>query len=148
MIKWSTKLESAQISTSYCINALILIATIQNNEYINQQNLIILNAIKKKSLSEPNLYSTKKDDDKKIIITNEKQVKVSKNMSLSNFNKHLDKIIQDTQPKKFISKRSFDKKQLTDSTNIIDEKNIIEFKRQLNPRLPPYFQIHSRFKKD
>jgi hypothetical protein len=116
------------------------------NEYINQQNLLILNAINKKILSTPDLYSIKKEDDD-IIDTNEKLIKVSKNMSLDNFNKHMDKVIQDAQPKKFISQRLLDKKQLTEST-VNEKKIMIEFKRHFNPRLPPYFQVNSRFKKD
>lgn len=109
------------------------------NKYIQEQNLIILNAIKKKALC-----ILPEENDNKEIINKKQENKISKNMSFSNFNKQLDKIIEDIQPKKFISKRLLDKKQIIEPSNMIQ----IEIKRQFNPRLPPYFQINLRIKKD
>jgi hypothetical protein len=60
-----------------------------------------------------------------------KKIKEKKNLNLNEFNIYVDKQIENNKPKKFISRRTIDKK----TTN-----NIEKFKkRNFNSRLPPYF---------
>ena len=107
-------------------------------EYIKEQNILVLNAINKKSLISDEIV-----DDELIKSENNKTPKVSKYMSINDLNIKMNKIIEDTQPKKFISKRFLEKKQLDDN-NISTKKVIVNIKRMFNPRLPPYFQIHNK----
>ena len=58
-----------------------------------------------------------------------------KAISLNELNNYKDKKIEDKKPKKFVSKRSMEKKNLELPKNIIKE----ESKRTFNPRLVPYF---------
>ena len=67
---------------------------------------------------------------KKIIET---KVQDKKTMSLNELNNFIDKQIESKKPKKFISKRSAEKRNVESITPIIKET-----KRQFNPRLIPY----------
>jgi len=58
-----------------------------------------------------------------------------KTMSLNDLHNMIDKEIEDKKPKKFVSKRSMEKKN-SDPTLT---NNVKEIKRQFNPRLIPYF---------
>jgi hypothetical protein len=59
-----------------------------------------------------------------------------KAMSLNDLNSFIDKELDNKKPKKFISKRSMEKK---NSDPLLTVKNIKETKRRFNPRLVPYF---------
>jgi hypothetical protein len=104
----------------------------EKNEYFEQQQILILNALQKKQnyiLNEETLTPTIK-----------KNTQVNKNMNITELNIHIDEIIKKSTPAKFISSRFLQKKQ--DSNNSNSNDNIIrnEIKRTFNPRLPPFFQ--------
>ena len=63
----------------------------------------------------------------------EKKIKESKikKISIGEFNNLIEKHIEESKPKKFVSKRIAEKKVLLPVNNII--------KRDFNPKLPPYF---------
>ncbi len=115
-------------------------------EYLQQQNIIIINALNKKTF-DVDTYLDKDTKEKK----NEKfkEPKKNKNMNVGEFNNYINKIIKDNQPKKFVSNRFLDKKKLMDSntTTIITNKSIEINKRKFNPRLPPYFEVHQKYNK-
>ena len=73
-------------------------------------------------------YNSNLKKEKKII------EKKSKNISLNELNVIIDKKIEESQPKKFISKRSLDKK----NTYPNNKPNISLKIRTFNPRLEPY----------
>ena len=121
-------------------------------EYLKQQHEIIMNAANKKSLFDTNIFSFEEKEKKrnkelernKEIERNkelEKNKEKDKNMNVKEFNKYIDNIIKEKQPKKFISKRSLEKKKISDS----ETNNQVEYKRTFNPRLPPYFEVHKRY---
>lgn len=67
------------------------------------------------------------------IIKKEKSIKEPKNktLSLSELNTLIEKQIEESKPKKFISKRIADKTPTTKHVNVTNQRNF-------NPRLPPY----------
>ena len=63
-------------------------------------------------------------------------------MSFSDFNNLIDKMNEDLKPKKFISKRIQDKKNISEPNLYNSELNATVNKRKFNPRLPPYFHVN------
>jgi hypothetical protein len=66
----------------------------------------------------------------------EKKIKESKvkKLSIGEFNELIEKQIEESKPKRFISKRIADKKVLPEQVY-----NVTKRKREFNPKLPPYF---------
>ena len=62
-------------------------------------------------------------------------VQKKKTMSLNDLNTFIDKQLEDKKPKKFISKRSLEKR---NSDPSLSTNNLKKSKRQFNPRLIPY----------
>lgn len=114
-------------------------------EYLKQQHIIIMNAAQNKSIFDTNFFSYEEKErlKEKDVIKNIKNEK-DKYMTIKDFNKLIDKKNKENEPKKFISKRSLEKKKISESENI---NKIIEYKRTFNPRLPPYFEINKRYNK-
>jgi hypothetical protein len=110
-------------------------------EYLRQQNIIIMNALNKKTFDDE--YFVEKEKVKKN--ENPKELKKSKSMNIGEFHSYIDGIIKEKQPKKFVSSRFLEKKKLIDS-NCTDHPTEIN-KRTFNPRLPPYFEVHQRYSK-
>lgn len=111
-------------------------------EFLKQQNIIIMDAIHKKSFDTYTYTQFDKDIKEKKI----EKLQEKKSMNVNDFNNYVNKIIQEKQPKKFVSNRFLDKKKLIDSKSIdqsIDLKNI----RKFNPRLPPYFEVYPKYTK-
>ncbi len=88
-------------------------------------------------------YDLSDDEDKKLgkQYHKEKNNKKSSKMTLLDFNKKVDEEVKANEPKKFISKRSIDKKK----SNSMNDIGIV--KRKFNPRNPPYNFVHKE-KKD
>lgn len=61
-----------------------------------------------------------------------------KTMSLDDLNNYMDKVLEDKKPKKFISKRSMEKKNSDPILSTQIKEKEIENKRKFNPRLIPY----------
>ena len=103
----------------------------EKNQYLKQQKIIILNALQKKQN-----YIL---DEENPTIVIKKNTQVNKNMNVTELNIHIDKIIKESTPAKFVSSRFLQKKQNSND----NDDNIIKFeitKRTFNPRLPPFFQ--------
>jgi len=113
-------------------------------EYLRQQNIIIMNALNKKT-SENNEYFVEKEKVKKY--ENPKEIKKSKSMNMGEFHNYINDIIKEKQPKKFVSSRFLEKKKLTESNSNTISQPIENNKRTFNPRLPPYFEVHQRYSK-
>lgn len=101
---------------------------IENDEYDDEQ-IEIIKLINNKILSS-NIDYNDSPKKKKIIET---KIQDKKTMSLNELNKFIDKQIESKKPKKFISKRSAEKKTVESTVPILKET-----KRQFNPRLIPY----------
>ena len=110
-------------------------------EYINCRMMILE---KTKNKSYDSLYSATSANENKIEKNNNLQKK--KTMSFSDFNAYADKIIEESKPKKFVSKRIQDKKNqsLETDTCIKDKEPEKVITRKFNPRLPPYFSVHKK----
>jgi hypothetical protein len=108
---------------------------LEHQEYLKNQKILIWQNNIKKNISDTTLY---KEKEKEINI---KEPKKSKSMNFLEFNNFIDKKIEDSKPKKFVSQRLLNKKPDKIETK---ETNIKSNKRNFNPRLPPYFHIYSR----
>jgi hypothetical protein len=109
-------------------------------EYFRQQNIIIMNALNKKS------FDGDIDFVKENKIEKSKEPKKNKNMNVGEFNNYINEIIKEKQPKKFVSNRFLEKKKFID-TNSTNNKLIEISKRKFNPRLPPYFEVYPKYNK-
>ncbi len=105
-------------------------------EYKHKEKELIMSKISSNDL----LFTQETTDNKK----NKKVKEPKKNNSMNfvEFNEYIDKVIEDSKPKKFVSKRLLDKKQY--STNI-NEKDIKRNTRQFKPKLPPYFHVYKKY---
>jgi hypothetical protein len=88
----------------------------------------ILNRISSNNLLD---YSNNKDSPVNI----KKEPKKNKNLSLNDLNKLIDIKIEESKPKKFVSKRVLEKKNLSDP---VLKKEVYINKRVFNPRKLPY----------
>jgi hypothetical protein len=77
----------------------------------------------------------KEKNTKASIINTNTNTKTKKTLSLVDFNNKIDEVIQNSKPKKFVSKRVEEKK-------VKVETNDIVVKRSFEPRLPPYNFVH------
>lgn len=111
-------------------------------EYKKRENEIILNSLKKNTSL--NLLSEEKPKNENKI---KKEQKKKNTMDFSELNDYMDKVIESTKPKKFVSKRLLQKKGQTEDTNtntktIVIKKN--QNQRAFKPRLPPYFHVNKK----
>jgi hypothetical protein len=90
--------------------------------------------LSKNSLNEDIFYNNNDELSKKSSFKQPKNIK-NKNMSLNDLNNLINKKIEEKKPKKFISKRSIEKKSLTP---LLSTDYLKESKRQFNPRKVPY----------
>ena len=99
----------------------------EDEDEMMEMRRIVSEKLLSKSLSELVL------DDSQIEKKEKRKNKEQKNktLSLSELNTFIEKQIEESKPKKFVSKRNADKKPTT-------EKVTLARKRDFNPRLPPY----------
>jgi hypothetical protein len=103
----------------------------EDEEEVEMRRVIsekILNRISSNNLLD---YSSKKESS----VAVKKEPKKSKQLSLNDLNKLIDARIEESKPKKFVSKRVLEKKNLSDP---VLKKEVIINKRVFNPRKPPY----------
>ena len=107
-------------------------------EIDEEEGLELMRIINSKKILNNDLDLYIYNETKTKIIKDNKNININiKNkLNLNDFNVIIDKKIEDKKPKKFISKRIIEKKNLDPSLSII--KNEINPNRKFNPKLIPY----------
>lgn len=102
----------------------------EKKEILEYEELINQKILKSTSFETYNTIEKKKNPIPSI------EYKTKKSLSLNDFNETMDKIIESTKPKKFISSRTQDRKKTSTEIKI----NEIKTNRKFNGRLVPYFK--------
>lgn len=109
------------------------IEEVDEEEELEIRRVVSNNMLLRKNLSEEFVYESNESSKKKLF--KESKSPKKKSMSLNDLHGFLDKKLEEKKPKKFISKRSTEKKISDPSLSIKVEKQL---KRHFNPRLIPY----------
>ena len=108
-----------------------------NDEYIKEEELKIRNIINNKILNN-DMFDIFTNETNKKDIKIKKDNKTKKNITLSDLNNLMETKTNELKPKKFVSRRTLDKQQISENKQPI-KKHIELNKRIFNPRKVPYF---------
>jgi hypothetical protein len=111
------------------------IEEIDEEEELEIRRIVSSKILSQNSLNEEFFSGSNSGSSKKNFLKESKTPK-KKTMSLNDLNNFIDKELEDKKPKKFISKRSMEKKNSDSSLSPI--KSNVEIKRKFNPRCIPY----------
>ena len=122
----------------------------EEEEYNKQLYLLALEKSKNKPVSNFFVSDKKETSDKEKTSIKEEKKNKKNILNINEFNKLIEKEIEDAKPKKFVSKRLLEKKGITNDTelnnidashNTITQVQTYINKRKFNPRKPPYFHV-------